>query len=157
MAVATNWRRNPRSRTRPGCDSAATRHVCLTPLTSQGQGNAVCAETLGSGCQLAEFHDGSSSWSCAYIWALCGDTASCRYALERLLPYTGRAVTNGSGILCWGSIDHFLGEVAAGAGEPELALALFRQAAGHNADLQAAHWHRRSVRRIEELDSAHTA
>ncbi|WP_039794291.1 BTAD domain-containing putative transcriptional regulator [Amycolatopsis alba] len=93
----------------------------------------------------------------AYTWALCGDTASCRYALERLLPYSGRAVTNGSGILCWGSIDHFLGEVAAGAGEHEQAVSLFRQAADHNADLQATHWRDRSVRRLAELDSARSA
>ncbi|GAA4533157.1 BTAD domain-containing putative transcriptional regulator [Amycolatopsis samaneae] len=87
----------------------------------------------------------------AYTWALCGDTASCRYALDQLSPYSGRAVTNGSGILCWGSIDHFLGEVAAGAGEPARAVVLFRQAADHNAALQATHWHRRSVRRLAEL------
>jgi hypothetical protein len=64
----------------------------------------------------------------AYTWALCGDAPSCRYALERLLPYAGRAVTNGSGVLCWGSIDHFLGEVAEGAGERDLALDLFDRA-----------------------------
>lgn len=87
----------------------------------------------------------------AYTWALCGDAASCRVALRRLLPYAGRAVTTGSAMLCWGSVDHFLGEVAAVAGERELAIRLMRGAVGHNGELGCTRWQRRSAGRLAEL------
>ncbi|WP_162794180.1 BTAD domain-containing putative transcriptional regulator [Streptomyces paludis] len=87
----------------------------------------------------------------AYTWALCGDGPSCRWALGRLLPYTGRAVTTGSAMLCWGSIDHFLGEVAAVAGERETAIGLLRRAVRHNGELGCPRWRQRSEHRLAAL------
>ncbi|MFE3824612.1 BTAD domain-containing putative transcriptional regulator [Streptomyces sp. NPDC059092] len=90
----------------------------------------------------------------AYTWALCGDVRSCRWALERLLPYAGRAVTTGSAMLCWGSIDHFLAEVAAVAGERTAAATLMRGAVRHNGELGCVRWAQRSRRRLAELTAA---
>ncbi|MGI5499788.1 BTAD domain-containing putative transcriptional regulator [Lentzea sp. CA-135723] len=87
----------------------------------------------------------------AYTWALCGDAASCRWALDRLMRYSGRSVTTGSAILCWGSIDHFLGEVAATAGEVDLALRLLGKGMRHNADMGCETWRKRSEARLAEL------
>ncbi|MFJ2554222.1 BTAD domain-containing putative transcriptional regulator [Streptomyces sp. NPDC087534] len=87
----------------------------------------------------------------AYTWALCGDVRSCRWALDRLLPYAGRAVTTGSAMLCWGSIDHFLAEVAEVAGERTVAATLMRGAVRHNGELGCVRWAQRSRRRLAEL------
>jgi hypothetical protein len=35
-------------------------------LTSQEQGDAICADTFGDGWRLAEFHDGGGGWT---FWA----------------------------------------------------------------------------------------
>ncbi|MFE3602634.1 BTAD domain-containing putative transcriptional regulator [Streptomyces sp. NPDC059142] len=90
----------------------------------------------------------------AYTWALCGDVRSCRWALDRLLPYAGRAVTTGSAMLCWGSIDHFLAEVAEVAGERTAAATLMRGAVRHNGELGCVRWAQRSRRRLAELTAA---
>jgi hypothetical protein len=87
----------------------------------------------------------------AYTWALCGEAESCRYALDKLLKYSGRSVTTGSAILCWGSIDHFLGEVAATAGQRDLAVALLGKAVRHNAEMDCVTWRKRSETRLAEL------
>ena len=87
----------------------------------------------------------------AYTWALCGDVPSSEYALDRLLPYAGRSVTTGSAILCWGSIDHFLGESAATVGRTELAVDLLRGSVRHNADMGCVTWQRRSADRLAAL------
>ncbi|KAA2266019.1 AAA family ATPase [Solihabitans fulvus] len=87
----------------------------------------------------------------AYTWALCGDVASSRWALARLLPYSGRTVTCGSGTICWGSIDHVLGELAATAGDTALATRLLRRSVRHNDELGCVRWQERSVARLAEL------
>jgi Flp pilus assembly protein TadD len=87
----------------------------------------------------------------AYTWALCGDIPSSEYALQRLLRYSGRTVTTGSAILCWGSIDHFLGESAAVTGQTELAITLLRKAARHNDEMGCVIWRDRSAARLAEL------
>ncbi|MEV4318210.1 BTAD domain-containing putative transcriptional regulator [Actinocrispum sp. NPDC049592] len=86
-----------------------------------------------------------------YAWALCGDVASCQYALDRLLRYTGRSVTSGSAILCWGSIDHFLGEAAFTAGRTGLAITLLRKAVRHNSEMGCVTWRDRSAARLAEV------
>ncbi|MBP2473102.1 DNA-binding SARP family transcriptional activator [Crossiella equi] len=87
----------------------------------------------------------------AYTWVLGGDAASCRWALRRLLPYAGRTVTTGSAVFCWGSIDFFLGELAAVAGDTGLAASLMASAARHNGELGALRWQERAVARLAEL------
>lgn len=87
----------------------------------------------------------------AYTWALCGDVPSSEYALQRLLRYSGRTVTTGSAILCWGSIDHFLGESAAVTGQTELAITLLRKAVRHNDEMGCVIWRDRSAGRLAEL------
>ncbi|WP_163569749.1 ATP-binding protein [Fodinicola feengrottensis] len=87
----------------------------------------------------------------AYTWALCGDAESSRHALERLLPYSGRTVTTGSAILCWGSIDHFLGASAAAAGDMTLAISLLQKAVRHNGEMGCLLWQERSQAKLAEL------
>ncbi|CAM3514894.1 BTAD domain-containing putative transcriptional regulator [Kibdelosporangium persicum] len=87
----------------------------------------------------------------AYTWALCGDGPSCEYALGQLLRYSGQSVTTGSAILCWGSIDYFLGAAAATAGQTERAITLLRKAERHNAEMECVTWHRRSAARLADL------
>ncbi|WP_439657413.1 BTAD domain-containing putative transcriptional regulator [Lentzea sp. HUAS TT2] len=87
----------------------------------------------------------------AYTWALCGDAESCRYALDELLRFSGRSVTTGSAIVCWGSIDHFLAEVALTAGQRDLAVELMRKAVVHNAEMDCVTWRMRSEARLAEL------
>jgi DNA-binding SARP family transcriptional activator len=89
-----------------------------------------------------------------YAWALCGDVSSSEYALGRLLQYSGRSVTTGSAILCWGSIDHFLGEAAATAGQTGLAITLLGKAVRHNAEMGCVTWRDRSAARLVELGAA---
>ncbi|MCP2170339.1 BTAD domain-containing putative transcriptional regulator [Goodfellowiella coeruleoviolacea] len=87
----------------------------------------------------------------AYAWVLCGDVESCRWALDRLLPYAGRTVTNGSAVICWGSVDHFLGELAEVAGDRDLAITMLRNAVRHNGELGCVRWQQRSQSRLDEL------
>ncbi len=76
----------------------------------------------------------------AEVCALLGDAARARRLYERLHPHAPRTVLVGAGAACWGSLDRFLGLLAAAAGERERATRHFEAALRMDARIGARPW-----------------
>ncbi|MBX3026368.1 AAA family ATPase [bacterium] len=79
--------------------------------------------------------------ACSYLAEACaavGDQARAAALYDLLLPYAGRAVVVGFGVICRGAVDRYLGLLAATVGRGDAAAAHFEAALAIDARLRAA-------------------
>lgn len=81
--------------------------------------------------------------SLTYITDACttlGDRAGAEFVYPQLEPFAGTTVMIGQGVACYGSVDRYLGMLAATLGEWERAEQSFEYAMGLNREMGASTW-----------------
>ena len=82
---------------------------------------------------------------------ILGDPTHAQLVYDRLLPYSGRPATAGRAVVSYGSVDRYLGELAAVLGRRDEAIAHLRAANDHNAALGCTVWRLHGQRRLLDL------
>ena len=83
---------------------------------------------------------------------ILGDPTHAQLVYDRLLPYSGRPATAGRAVVSYGSVDRYLGGLAAVLGRRDEAIAHLRAANDHNAALGCTVWRLHGQRRLLELE-----
>jgi DNA-binding SARP family transcriptional activator/tetratricopeptide (TPR) repeat protein len=82
---------------------------------------------------------------------ILGDPTHAQLVYDRLLPYSGRPATAGRAVVSYGSVDRYLGGLAAVLGRRDEAIAHLRAANDHNAALGCTVWRLHGQRRLLDL------
>jgi AAA ATPase domain len=82
---------------------------------------------------------------------ILGDPTHAQLVYDRLLPYAGRPATAGRAVVSYGSVDRYLGGLAAVLGRRDEAIAHLRAANDHNAALGCTVWRLHGQRRLLDL------
>jgi DNA-binding SARP family transcriptional activator len=82
---------------------------------------------------------------------ILGDPTHAQLVYDRLLPYSGRPATAGRAVVSYGSVDRYLGGLAAVLGRRDEAIAHLRTANDHNAALGCTVWRLHGQRRLLDL------
>ena len=97
-----------------------------------------------------------ANWMSAHAEAaegigILGDPTHAQLVYDRLLPYSGRPATAGRAVVSYGSVDRYLGGLAAVLGRHDEAIAHLRAANDHNAALGCTVWRLHGQRRLLDL------
>jgi DNA-binding SARP family transcriptional activator len=82
---------------------------------------------------------------------ILGDPTHAQLVYDRLLPYSGRPATAGRAVVSYGSVDRYLGGLAAVLGRRDEAIAHLHAANDHNAALGCTVWRLHGQRRLLDL------
>ncbi len=97
-----------------------------------------------------------ANWMSAHVEVaegigMLGDPTHAQLVYDRLLPYSGRPATAGRAVVSYGSVDRYLGTLAAVLSRRDEAIAHLRAANDHNATLGCTVWRLHGQRRLLDL------